>query len=164
MGCVCGSTSCAEKRSTRQPWPNAKRSWWTLVSPHSVNRFMAHSLACCSCGVPVTRGPYTSLSQPTWSITCELASPSCLMRAMVARSTGDCAIDVVEMHKTRAQARNRLMVSSGPDSASFDCADDTGATNRRQEPSAPEPSAHSGAGAGHLERLHRRHAERLNEA
>ena len=65
IGCGSGAIMCAENRSTLQPWPNAKRSWWTLARPHSVNRFIAHSLARWNFGVPVTRGPYTSLIQLT---------------------------------------------------------------------------------------------------
>ncbi len=53
----CGSTIAAEKRWMVQPWPNAHRSWCTLLRPQSRNCFMAQSLACANAGVPVTRGP-----------------------------------------------------------------------------------------------------------
>ena len=69
-----------------QPWPNGNRSWWTLASPHSVNRFIAHCDAASRAGVPVARGPCTSESHQTWSIACDFSVASARMRAMVARS------------------------------------------------------------------------------
>jgi hypothetical protein len=56
-GCTCGSIICAWKRSSDHPRPNGKCSRWGLASPHSVNVFIAQSLACLMPGPPVRRGP-----------------------------------------------------------------------------------------------------------
>ena len=70
-GCA-PDTTVAEKRSFTQPRPNVPHdSTRGLVAPHSVNRLTAQSAAALKLGEPVSRGPYTSVSQLAVSITCD---------------------------------------------------------------------------------------------
>ena len=85
IGITCGSIRCAWKRSSDQPLPYANRSSETS-SPHARRRLAAHSLAASVAGVPVTRGPYTSLSQLTVSIACDRSSPSAVIARITAGS------------------------------------------------------------------------------
>jgi hypothetical protein len=62
-GCTCGSIIWALKRTSDQPFPNGHVSRCAFTSPHSLNLRMAQSLACRMAGLPVSRGPYTSLNQ-----------------------------------------------------------------------------------------------------
>jgi hypothetical protein len=62
-GCTCGSTIRALNRTSDHPLPNGQVSRCAFTSPHSLNFRMAQSLAWRIAGPPVSRGPYTSLSQ-----------------------------------------------------------------------------------------------------
>jgi hypothetical protein len=72
MRTYCGAVISIEKRSSVQPRPivpNASSA--ALVSPHFVNSARAHSPAARSCVDPVSRGPWTSVSQLSVSMTAE---------------------------------------------------------------------------------------------
>ena len=90
IGMTCGATICAWNCSSDHPWPNANRSSCTSATPHARSCRMAHSPAASMAGEPVTRGPYTSLSQPASSMTCDRCRPSSRMAATIAWS-GACA-------------------------------------------------------------------------
>ena len=56
-GWICGSIMCAEKRTSAQPFPNAKVSRCGFARPQAVNFRIAQSLACMTAGPPVSLGP-----------------------------------------------------------------------------------------------------------
>ncbi len=121
-GSTCGSTRCALKRTSDQPLPKGNVSRWPLASPHSANFFSVQSAACLIPGPPVSRGPYTSLNQLMWSITCERFRPSSRILAIVARSTfsaGACARGNVTTTSINTHTMDRRFMK-GDSGASYD--------------------------------------------
>ena len=85
-------TAAARRRApssarSDQPRPNGQLSRWAFARPHVSSCCRAQSAACLYCGEPVSRGPWTSVSCPAVSITCERRKPSSRMRPIAAQSS-----------------------------------------------------------------------------
>ncbi len=73
-----------------------------LAMPHSLSFFTVQSAAALVLVDPVSRAPYTSVSQLAISMTCDRLCSSALIRAMAAVSMRSCAASGVAMMATTA--------------------------------------------------------------
>src|SRR5215472_11179487 len=96
-----------DARSLLQPErPKSHASLWAFFRPHFVVSAITQLTAASWFGVPVTRGPYRSVSMCSVCMSCECSISSLRKRAVVASSTFSCAVS----KQATAKARDRFLI------------------------------------------------------